>query len=105
MGKNSLIVSVAALSLLFLTACGEKIPLKEMARAKTAITKAEKVHAQKYAPEELELAKDSLFGCHDEILKNDMKKTQEKALIARKHAEAAYDKSAPLLAKDTIEIA
>ena len=105
MGKVRVIFGVAVISLFVFTACGEKIPVREMALAKKAITRAQNVKADKYAPEELKQSRDLLFSCHDEILKNDMKKATEIAVASKNQADAAYDKAIPLLAKDTIEIA
>ena len=90
--------------LVFAVACGEPIPIKEMVAARKSITKALSVKADKYAPEELEKAKTGLFQAHDQIKKEDMDKAKISAEESNRAAVEAYDKSIPLLAKDTIEV-
>lgn len=85
--------------------CGEKIPIKEMLKAKKAIKRAYTVKADKYAPKLLDEAKNSLFSTHDEIKKDELEKAKNLAVKSEKKANEAYDKAVVLLAKDTIEAA
>ncbi len=85
--------------------CGERIPLAEMSLAKMEITKALSVKADKYAPTELEEARKSLLGSHDQVAGDSLDAARDSAVTARKKAHEAYEKSLPLLARDTIEVA
>ncbi len=93
----------AALSLVL--ACGEPVPVKEMVGARNAITKAMSVKADKYAPTELEKAKAELFKSHDKVVDEKMDKAKIAADESKKAADEAFNKSIPLLARDTIEAA
>ncbi len=104
--RNSTIPVIHALCILsaFITiSCKVSVPIREMSEAKSAITRAVEVKAEKYAPEELKLAQGELFKTHDQIVADDMKKAAEQALASKKAADDAIAKSLPLLAKDTLE--
>lgn len=89
----------------FMLGCGGDIPIKEMAEAKKAITRAAGIKADKYAQAEFEAAGKKLYECHDLIKKEDYSKAKDAALDSKKKADEAYNKAIPLLAKDTIAIA
>lgn len=76
-----------------------------MSNAKKDINAAQKVKAEKYAPEEMDGAKKKLFESHDNAVKEDVKAAKQSAEEASNLAQAAYNKALPLLAKDTIAIA
>lgn len=105
MGNLKGYFGLVCITAILCTGCGEETPVKEMALARQAITRAERVMAAKYAPGELEAAKNSLLDCHDEVINDNSKKAKENAVTARDQADAAYEKAVPLLAKDTIAIA
>ncbi len=83
--------------------CQLDVPIKEMTQAKSAISAAIEVKAEKYAPEELKKAQDLLYSSHDLATSKEVKKAREKALEALKAAIAAIEKSLPLLARDSLE--
>lgn len=85
--------------------CADPVPIKEMATAKMEITRALSVRAEKYAPEEYKAAQDGLFECHRLLGDDKLDKAKESASLAAKKAREAYEKSLPLLARDTIEVA
>ncbi len=105
MGKYKIGLSLFVISVFVFSACGEKIPVKGMANAKRAITQAQNVKADKYAPEELKAAQEALFASHDAVMNGDLKKAADQAHESDRLATEAYEKSLPLLAKDTMEIA
>lgn len=73
--------------LLFIIACDNEVPVKELTNARVAIEQAISVNADKYSPEELEEAKVNLFKAHEQLLKD------EKSGDSIKSAEVAYDKA------------
>ena len=100
--KNILLMLTASI---FVVGCGEKIPVKEMALAKMEITRAMSVMAKKYAPQEIDEAEKKLLESHEFIKQDALDKSKDSAVAARQKAQEAYDKSIPLLAKDTLDIA
>ncbi len=82
--------------------CGDNIPITEMTRARSAITRAETVRAAKYAPKEFEGARSKLMECHDLLVKDQFADAKKSAEESGALARDAYDKSLPLLAKDTL---
>ena len=99
------IVAIAVMSLAMCIACRANIPIREMSYAKKDINSAQKVKADKYAPEEMDAAKKKLFDSQDQAVKEDDKAAKKSAEEASNLAQAAYNKALPLLAKDTIAIA
>lgn len=85
--------------------CGEKVPIQEMSAAKVEITKAESVKADQYAPDEIRAARTSLMESHTQVAKGDTDDAGKTAGVSKVKAEEAYNKSVPLLAKDSIETA
>jgi len=81
--------------------CGDPIPMEEMGKAKVAIARAESVKSAKYSPQNFEAAQKALLASHDLVENAKMSDAKEKAIEAQKQADAAYDESAPKLAKDT----
>ncbi|MDI9424678.1 MAG: LysM peptidoglycan-binding domain-containing protein [Spirochaetota bacterium] len=94
-------IVVAALSF----GCGDPIPVREMSLARMEITRAESVRADKYAPAELGEARKLLLGTHELIKGDELEKAKQGALDSFAKAREAYEKSLPLLARDTMEIA
>lgn len=87
--------------LAFSVGCGDPIPMEDMGIAKVAIARAETVKSEKYSPENYDGAKKALLAAHDAVEKDKMGDAKEKAIEAKKLADAAYDESAPKLAQDT----
>lgn len=102
--KNVAVV-VAIVCLSMITACFEKVPVKELSLAKNAITEAESVKADYYAKDEYTAAKDLLLKAHDNVKNEEYDKAKQNAQESQKKAKEAYDKALPLLAKDTLDIA
>lgn len=100
-----IIALIFAASLSMGALCGSPVPSKEMSLARLEISRALSVKADKYAPAELEAAKNALLESHTLVKDDSLDKAKESALLAHKKATEAYDKSIPLLAKDTMEIA
>lgn len=103
--SNVSIIAIAVMSLAMCIACRANIPIREMSYAKKDISAAQKVKAEKYAPEELDAANKKLFESHDQAVKEDDKAAKKSAEEASNLARIAYNKALPLLAKDTISIA
>lgn len=104
MKKLSTVLLILLLAMM-VVACGDPIPISEMAAAKSNITKAKSVNAEKYAETEYKEAMTLLKKSHTEIKNDEIDKAAESAKESSKKAIAAYEKALPLLAKDTIEIA
>jgi len=104
MRKLTFMIMALSIPLLF-AACGDPLPIDEMASARKAISKALSIRADKYAAEEINAATAKLYESHDFVKDDDMKKAASSAVEAERLARSAYDKSCPLLAKDTIDIA
>ncbi|HQP48422.1 MAG TPA: LysM peptidoglycan-binding domain-containing protein [Spirochaetota bacterium] len=85
--------------------CREEVPIGEMSAAKMAITRAQTVQAEKYAPEEMKVAKEQLFASHKFIREEDKGGAASAAEDSKEAADKAYDKAVPLLAKDSIAAA
>ena len=105
MGNQKGFLGLTCAAIICMTGCDEKLPVKEMVMARKTISQAQGVKADKYAPDELNAASSSLFKSHDEAVDKNSKKAKESAITAQAQAKLAYDKSVPLLAKDTIIIA
>jgi len=85
--------------------CGEKVPIQEMSAAKVEVSKAASVQADRYAPEEMKAARNGLMESHTQVAKGDVSDASGTANKAKAKAEEAYNKSVPLLARDSIETA
>ncbi len=81
--------------------CGDPIPMEEMGIAKVAIARAETVKAAKYSQQNFDAAQKALLETHNLVEQGKMSDAKEKAIEAKKLADAAYDESAPKLAQDT----
>lgn len=92
-------------TVLFITACGDPIPIQEMTDAKSNITKAESVKAQKYAKEEYDESISLIKKCHVQLKDEKFEEASKTAKTSSEKAIEAYNKALPLLAKDSIEIA
>ncbi len=89
----------------FITACGDPVPIKEMTDAKKAISRAYTVKADAYAKDELNASIALLLKSHDQVKSDEMDKAKEAAIQAHDKAVEAYNKAVPLLAGETIRIA
>ncbi len=98
--KKTLLALMAAVTVIAV-GCGDPIPMEEMGIAKVAIARAETVKSAKYSPKNFEDAQKTLLSAHEFVEKGKMSDAKEKAIEAKKQADAAYDESAPKLAQDT----
>jgi len=94
---------VIAFAAVFMLACDIDVPIKEMSEAKTTITRATQVKAEKYAPEELKQAKERLMNSHGLVMDKEVKKAKEEVDLSTKAGLSAIEKSLPLLAKDELD--
>jgi nucleoid-associated protein YgaU len=85
-------------------ACGEKIPSKELIKARGQISKALTVKADKYAPAEFDLAVQKLFNAHNFVKAGEVDKAKKASEESYLKGVEAYDKALPLMAKDVIDI-
>ncbi|HOO72678.1 MAG TPA: LysM peptidoglycan-binding domain-containing protein [Spirochaetota bacterium] len=99
MAKTSLFIAV----IIFIFSCQTDVPIKEMAKAKKAITRAHQVKADRYDPEDLGKAEEKLYACHSQIKDENFSKSLDEAKAAYEAAKKAIEKSLPLLAKDSLD--
>jgi len=99
----SYICTAVILSSAFLAGCDVNLPIKEMADARAAISKARFYQAEKYAPEEIKAADNALLLTHDNVKNEKEKEAIASANDAKAKADAALAKTLPLLSKDTID--
>lgn len=85
----------------FLVACGSELPVKELAEAKTAITRAKDAGAEKYASGEFEEARKSLLTAHEKASNEDLGETKKSAEYAKSKAYDALERSYPQLTEET----
>jgi nucleoid-associated protein YgaU len=103
MKKKYFVLQMLILTLLVVS-CQLEVPTKEMAKARKMINRAIEVKAEKYDKENLEKAKNSLYLCHDYIVKEEEeKKAKAEAIKSEKTALDAIRKSLPLLSADTLK--
>ncbi len=101
--RHSIIILL--LAVFTIVSCQFDIPIKKMTDAKKEISLALSVKADMYAPEELAGAQDSLLACHEKLKKENTDAATKSAEEAFDLARKAFDKSIPLLAKETGDIA
>lgn len=97
--RAAVLILVAAVALV--VGCGDPIPMEEMGVAKVAIARAETVKSAKYSAQNFDAAQKALLDAHNLIEQGKMSDAKEKAVEAKKLADAAYDESAPKLAQET----
>jgi nucleoid-associated protein YgaU len=90
------------ISAFLIVSCRLDIPAKQMSLARSSITRAVEVKSEKYAPEELQKAKDQLIRSHDSMKTDDVKASKKAAEDSLKYSIEAIEKSLPLLADDTL---
>ncbi len=99
------IILLLSLAVFLFASCDLKVPIKEMATAKSLITEAERANAEEYAPEDLQEAISRLKKSHTQVADNRVDDARETALDAQGHAKDAISKSLPKLARNEIESA
>jgi nucleoid-associated protein YgaU len=100
-------ISIIAITvcMLLCVSCRLDIPARQMVLARSSITRAGEVKAEKYAPEELKKAKEELIRSHDGMKSDDVKLAKKSAEESLKYSSEAITKSLPLLAEDTLNAA
>jgi len=96
---------IAALAAFTIVSCRLEVPVREMAQAKSTITRAHEVKAHKYAPDELKKATDHLMSSHRFAAAGDKGAATDTALKSLSFANTAVAKSLPLLSKDSLDAA
>jgi len=99
--KNMFLYILAACIALSI-GCASDLPVKDMSKARYGITQAEDVKADKYAPEELEKAKQYLYDTHLLLKEDKIKDAQKKSVESQAESLKAIEKSLPLYANDMI---
>ncbi len=89
----------------FCIGCASDLPIKDMSKARYGITEAEEVKADKYAPEELEKAKQCLYDTHSLLKEDKTKDAQKKSVESFTESQKAIEKSLPLYSQDMLEAA
>ncbi len=82
--------------------CASDLPIRDMSKARYGITQAEEVKADKYAPEELEKAKQYLYDTHLLLKEDKTKDAQKKSVESQAESQKAIEKSLPLYANDML---
>lgn len=82
--------------------CASDLPVKDMSKARFGITEAEDVKADKYAPEELQKAKQYLYDTHTLLKEDNIKDAQKKSVESQAESQKAIEKSLPLYANDML---
>lgn len=83
--------------------CETKIPINSMTLAKSTISQADKVQANKYNKENFDKAKEHLLNSHTALQDEDEKKAKEEAINSINFANEAIKISLPLLATDSLK--
>jgi len=88
----------------FIFACVDKVPIKELTKAKEAIDLALSVKADLYSPEEFKAANDLLVKAHESLLKDEkLEESIANSEQAYTKAMDAYNKSAVLYSADSLK--
>ncbi|HMV35915.1 MAG TPA: hypothetical protein PKD60_08485, partial [Turneriella sp.] len=85
--RAAMLISAAAMALV--VGCGDPIPMEEMGVAKVAIARAETVKSAKYSAQNFDGAQKALLDAHNLIEQGKMSDAKEKAVEAKKLADAA----------------
>ena len=102
--KLKSITGIILFSAFFLTACEDKIPIKEFSKAREAIDLAQSVNADEYSPEEFKEANDQLMKAHEVLIKDDkLDNSIKNSETSYVKAMEAYNKSAVLYAADALK--
>ncbi|MBN2078266.1 MAG: LysM peptidoglycan-binding domain-containing protein [Spirochaetes bacterium] len=99
--KSLTLTFLMLLSFAFIS-CDMDVPVKEMVEARTLISKARLVLAEKYDPDNLTKAVEHLFDSHTMLVEKKSKQAKESAVKAANFAEMAIDASLPKAAEETL---
>ena len=90
-------------SIFTLISCQLEVPIKEMVKAKTTISRAYEVKADKYSKENLDKALEHLYKCHTWLEKEKIKQAKQNATLAYQFADMAINQTLPFLGQDSLE--
>lgn len=93
---------LCALLCTLVVSCRIDVPIREMVKARSAINRGYDVKAEKYDPENFNLALQNLYTSHDKLKADDIAASKKAALDSYNFATAAILKALPLLAVDTL---
>lgn len=93
-------LALIVLLLIYFTSCSS-IPKKEIDDAEMAIQESEKINANKYAPEQLNAAKEDLETAKQKVIDSNNKEAKKQAISAKNKAMQAYFLSIAEFTKDT----
>lgn len=104
---RSVKTSVFLVTMVFVSAmvmnCGQELPLKELAIAKTQVERAERLKAEEYSPDEYQEAKKSLAEANDYAAEEKASDSKKSADYAISKAYDALEKTLPKLVAKTRE--
>jgi len=104
--RNFSITAMMLAGTIFIQSCGDvTVPIKEMSAAKEQISKSNSINASKYAPDEMNEANDLLMESQKQVSEGNSEEARKKAVKSEETAKAAYEKSAPMAAKEAIDSA
>ncbi len=83
--------------------CRFNVPIRQMMEAKTTISRAVEVRAERYAPAELEKARTLLKDSHTEVAEGSLIEAENLAVKSAAEAQKAIDASLPHLSADSLE--
>ena len=103
---RKLFFSIIPVSLIvFFVACQLDVPIREMVEAKKKISRAYEVQADRFDPDTLKQATESLVRAHDYLKDEKIDKVKDEVKMANDAAEQAIATSLPLLADESIKAA
>lgn len=85
--------------------CDLDVPANDLAEAKTRLSRAREVKAEKFAPAEYRNGEDALIRAHRLIQAEKVKKAREEARVSSGFSKSAIDISLPLLARESLDSA
>jgi hypothetical protein len=100
---SRIIVFITFIPIISALSCFRDIPIGDLSLLKAKISRAEEVRADKYAPLELKISRESIYKCHEDIKLGKIEEARAGAIRASKFADEAIVKSLPLLSRDGIE--
>ena len=100
--RKTLILTCSFLVSIVFISCDVNVPVKEMVKARTLISQARLVLADKYDPDNLTKAVEHLFDSHTMMAEKKAKNARESAVKAANFAEMAIKASLPRAAEDTL---
>jgi hypothetical protein len=101
--KTPVLLVTMAIAVSVILNCGQELPLKELALAKSQVERAEKLKAEEYSPDEFQEAKKSLIEANDYAAEEKASESKKSADYAISKAYDALEKTLPKLTAKTRE--